>query len=127
MGIQERVTSYSQRYIDKKTKHYLKETTLIRDVFTSYLKYTKNGNPERPIISSKSHPTERILQFVVNVIPKLSARLELFYTQKSILKTYILKCIWKMTKAYIIWLHPVRQLELMKHLSLGGWRPIWLT
>ena len=48
MGIQERVTSYSQRYIDKKTKHYLKETTLMREVFSSYLKYTKTATRDVP-------------------------------------------------------------------------------
>ena len=38
--------------------------TLSPDGFTFCLKCQKQGNPRRPIVSSNSHPTERISQFV---------------------------------------------------------------
>ena len=52
----------------------------MRDVFTFYLKYTK-PQPGTSNSSSNSRPTERLLQFVVNVVPKLFARV--VYTQKN--------------------------------------------
>ena len=68
---QQRVIVYIERmfndgYIDEKIKKYLQHRpTLNRDVFTFDLKYIKREILHgRPIVSSNSHPTERIPQFV---------------------------------------------------------------
>ena len=76
--IQQRVTVYIERmfndgYIDKKTKKYLVQTNVKPGRFYILPKIHKTGNPGRPIVSSNSHPTERISQFVdYNINPLLS-------------------------------------------------------
>ena len=65
--IQQRVTVYIERmfndgYIDKKTKKYLVQTNVKPGRF--YILPKIHGNPGRPIVSSNSHPTEHISQFV---------------------------------------------------------------
>ena len=67
--IQQRVTVYIERmfndgYIDKKTKKYLVQTNVKPGRFYILPKIHKTGNPGRPIVSSNSHPTEHISQFV---------------------------------------------------------------
>ena len=67
--IQQRVTVYVKRmlkngYIDEKTKQYLIQTDVKPGRFYILPKIHKTGNPGRPIVSSNSHPTERISQFV---------------------------------------------------------------
>ena len=79
--IQERVTTYGQRmlkegYIDKKTKQYLIQTNVKPGRFYILPKIHKTGNPRRPIVSSKGHPTERISQFIDFHINPLVASLD---------------------------------------------------
>ena len=67
--IQNRVTFYVNRmYKDKlindKTKQYLIQTDVKPGRFYILPKIHKPGNPGRPIVSSNSHPTERISHFV---------------------------------------------------------------
>ena len=67
--IQERVTVYIERmfndgYIDEKPKKYLVQTYVKPGRFYILPKIHKTGNPGRPLVSSNSHPTERISQFV---------------------------------------------------------------
>ena len=67
--IQQRVTVYIERmfndgYIDEKTITYLVQTNVKPGRFYILPKIHKTGNPGRPIVSSNSHPTERISQFV---------------------------------------------------------------
>ena len=67
--IQQRVTVYIERmfndgYIDEKAKTYLVQTNVKPGRFYILPKIHKTGNPGRPIVSSNSHPTERISQFV---------------------------------------------------------------
>ena len=65
--IQQRVTIYIQNmlkdgYTDEKTKQYLVQTDVKPGHFYTLPKIHKTGNPGRPIVSSNSHPTERISQ-----------------------------------------------------------------
>ena len=67
--IQKRVTFYVNRMnhdglIDDKTRQYLLQTDAKPGRFYILPKIHKPGNPGRPIVSSNSHPTERISQFV---------------------------------------------------------------
>ena len=67
--IQQRVTVYIERmfndgYIDEKTKKYLVQTNVTPGRFYILPKIHKTGYPGRSIVSSNSHPTERISQFV---------------------------------------------------------------
>ena len=50
--------------IDDKTRQYLLRTDAKPGRFYILPKIHKPGNPGRPIVSSNSHPTERISQFV---------------------------------------------------------------
>ena len=79
--IQQRVTVYIERmfkdgYIDEKTKKYLVQTNVKSGRFYVLLKIHKKGNPGRPIVSSNSHPTERISQFVDYYINPLVSTLD---------------------------------------------------
>ena len=67
--IQKRVTFYVNRMnhdglIDDKTRQYLLQTDAKPGRFYILPKIHKPGNPGRRIVSSNSHPTERISQFV---------------------------------------------------------------
>ena len=67
--IQKRVQIYVQRMhrdqiIDDHTKRFLLQTDPKPGRFYILPKIHKQGNPGRPIVSSNSHPTERISQFV---------------------------------------------------------------
>ena len=67
--IQERVTTYTERLlhdgiIDSRTKSFLFEPNPKPGRFYILPKIQKHGNPGRRIVSSNSHPTERLLQFV---------------------------------------------------------------
>ena len=67
--IQKRVTfyvnrMYHERLINEKTRKYLIQTDVKPGRFYILPKIHKPGNPGRPIVSSNSHPTERISQFV---------------------------------------------------------------
>ena len=67
--IQKRVTFYVNRMyhdglINEKTRQYLIQTDVKPGRFYILPKIHKPGNPGRPIVSSNSHPTERISQFV---------------------------------------------------------------
>ncbi|CAH3162746.1 unnamed protein product [Porites lobata] len=79
--IQQRVTVYIERmfddgYIDEKTKKYLVQTNVKPGRFYIRPKIHKTGNPGRPIVSSNSHPTERISQFVDYYINPLVSTLD---------------------------------------------------
>ena len=79
--IQQRVTVYVKRmlkngYIDEKTKQYLIQTDVKPGRFYILPKIHKTGNPGRPIVSSNSHPTERISQFVDHHINPLVSSLD---------------------------------------------------
>ena len=79
--IQQRVTVYIERmfndgYIDEKTKKYLVQTNVKPGRFYILPKIHKTGNPGRPIVSSNSHPTERISQFVDYYINPLVSTLD---------------------------------------------------
>ena len=50
--------------IDDETAKYLKENSPKPGRFYTIPKIHKQGHPGRPIVSSNSHPTERISQFV---------------------------------------------------------------
>ena len=68
-NIQLRVKEYVNRmhrddYIDNKTKKYLIQSDPKPGRFYILPKIHKAGNPGRPIVSSNSHPTERISEFV---------------------------------------------------------------
>ena len=67
--IQKHVQIYVQRMhrdqiIDDHTKRFLLQTDPKPGRFYILPKIHKQGNPGRPIVSSNSHPTERISQFV---------------------------------------------------------------
>ena len=67
--IQKRVTfyvsrMYHDRLINEKTRKYLIQTDVKPGRFYILPKIHKPGNPGRPIVSSNSHPTECISQFV---------------------------------------------------------------
>ena len=67
--IQKRVTYYVNRMhkdklISDKTRQYLIQTDVKPGRFYILPKIHKPGNPGRPIVSSNSHPTERISHFV---------------------------------------------------------------
>ncbi|XP_078370299.1 uncharacterized protein LOC144654063, partial [Oculina patagonica] len=67
--VQKRVRKYTKRMnrdkiISDETKRYLIQTDPKPGRFYILPKVHKQGNPGRPIVSSNSHPTERISQFV---------------------------------------------------------------
>ena len=67
--IQKRILKYTERMtrdkiINEETKRYLIQTDPKPGRFYILPKVHKQGNPGRPIVSSNSHPTERISQFV---------------------------------------------------------------
>ena len=67
--IQKRVTFYVDRMhndklINDKTRQYLKKSDVKPGRFYILPKVHKPGNPGRPIVSSNSHPTERLSHFV---------------------------------------------------------------
>ena len=69
VNIQKRVTVYANRMytddlIDEKTKQYLIQPDVKPGRFYILPKVHKPGNPGRPIVSSKSHPTEHISHFI---------------------------------------------------------------
>ena len=68
---------FNDGYIDEKTKKYLVQTNVKPGRFYILPKIHKTGNPGRPIVSSNSHPTERISQFVD------------YYTSKTLLTSLI--------------------------------------
>ena len=79
--IQQRFTVYIERtfndgYIDEKTKKYLVQTNVKPGRFYILPYIHKTGNPGRPIVSSNSHLTERISQFVDYHINPLVSTLE---------------------------------------------------
>ena len=55
---------FNDGYIDEKTKKYLVQTNVKPGRFYILPYIHKTGNPGRPIVSSNSHLTERISQFV---------------------------------------------------------------
>ena len=55
---------YHDGLINDKTRQYLIQTDVKPGRFYILPKIHKPGNPGRPIVSSNSHPTERISQFV---------------------------------------------------------------
>ena len=55
---------YHDGLINEKTRQYLIQTDVKPGRFYIPPKIHKPGNPGRPIVSSNSHPTERISQFV---------------------------------------------------------------
>ena len=55
---------YKDKVINDKTKQYLIQTDVKPGRFYILPKIHKPGNPGRPIVSSNSHPTERISHFV---------------------------------------------------------------
>ena len=67
--IQKRVTFYVNRMhkdklMNDKTKQYLIQSDVKPGRFYILPKVHKPGNPGRPIVSSNSHPTERLSHFV---------------------------------------------------------------
>ena len=68
---------FNDGYIDEKTKKYLVQTNVKPGRFCILPKIHKTENPGRPIVSSNSHPTERISQFVD------------YYTSKTLLTSLI--------------------------------------
>ena len=67
--IQNRILKYTERMnrdniINEETKRFLIQTDPKPGRFYILPKVHKQGNPGRPIVSSNSHPTERISQFV---------------------------------------------------------------
>ena len=67
--IQKRVPFYVNRMhkdklINNKTKQYLIQSDVKPGRFYILPKVHKPGNPGRPIVSSNSHPTERLSHFV---------------------------------------------------------------
>ena len=67
--IQKRVTFYvnrmhKEKLINDKTKQYLFQSDVKPGPFYILPKVHKPGNPARPIVSSNSHPTERLSHFV---------------------------------------------------------------
>ena len=67
--IQKRVTFYVNRMhkdklINDKTKQYLIQSNVKPGRSYILPKVNKPGNPGRPIVSSNSHPTERLYHFV---------------------------------------------------------------
>ena len=55
---------HHDRLVNEKTRKYLIQTDVKPGRFYILPKIHKPGNPGRPIVSSNSHPTERISQFV---------------------------------------------------------------
>ena len=55
---------YTDNNINDKTKQYIIQTDVKPGRFYILAKIHKPGNPGRPIVSSNSHPTERISHFV---------------------------------------------------------------
>ena len=63
---------YNDKLIDEKTYKYLTSNTNPRAGRLYILpKIHKQGNPDRPILSSNGHPTERISEFVDNQLKPL--------------------------------------------------------
>ncbi|XP_048575670.1 uncharacterized protein LOC125557291 [Nematostella vectensis] len=78
--IQKRVTTYINRMhtdgiINQDTKSYLTPKDSKSGRFYILPKIHKHGNPGRPIISSNSHPTERISEFVDYYLQPLVSKL----------------------------------------------------
>ena len=67
---------FGDGYIDEKPKKYLVQTNMEPGRFYILPKIHKTGNPGRPIVSSNSHPTERISQFVDYHINSLVSTLD---------------------------------------------------
>ena len=61
--------------IDDESAKYLKENSPKPGRFYTIPKMHKQGNPGRPIVSSNSHPTERISQFVDHHLQPLVTKL----------------------------------------------------
>ena len=69
VDIQKQLTIYVNRIytddlIDEKTKQYLTQPDVKPGSFCILPKVHKPGNPGRPIVSSNSHPTERMSHFI---------------------------------------------------------------
>ena len=82
-NVQERVTIYvngmhDDGFIDDKTREYLIQTDVKPGQFYILPKVHKPGNPGRPIVSSNSHPTERISHFVDYYLQPLVHKLPSF-------------------------------------------------
>ena len=82
-NVQERVTIYvngmhDDGFIDDKTREYLIQTDVKPGRFYILPKVHKPGNPGRPIVSSNSHPTERISHFVDYYLQPLVHKLPSF-------------------------------------------------
>ena len=56
---------YTDDLIDEKTKEYLIQPDVKPGRFYVLPKVHKPCNPGRPIVSSNSHPTERISHFII--------------------------------------------------------------
>ena len=81
--IQKRVTFYVNRmhkdkFINDKTKQYLIQSDVKPGRFYILPKIHKPGNPGRPIVSSNSHPTERLSHFVEYYLQPLVHKLPSF-------------------------------------------------
>ena len=81
--IQKRVTFYVNRMhkdklINDKTKQYLIQSDVKPGRFYILPKVHKPGNPGRPIVSSNSHPTERLSHFVDYYLQPLVHKLPSF-------------------------------------------------
>ena len=81
--IQKRVTFYVNRmhkdkFINDKTKQYLIQSDVKPGRFYILPKIHKPGNPGRPIVSSNSHPTERLSHFVDYYLQPLVHKLPSF-------------------------------------------------
>ena len=93
--IQQRVTVYIERmfndgYIDEKTKKYLVQTNVKPGRFYILPKIHKTGNHGRPTVSSNSHPTEHISQFVDYYInPLISTWIHTLKTLLTSLITFL--------------------------------------
>ena len=81
--IRKRVTFYVNRMhkdklINDKTKQYLIQSDVKPGRFYILPKVHKSGNPGRPIVSSNSHPTERLSHFVDYHLQPLIRKLSSF-------------------------------------------------
>jgi len=66
---------FRSHYIDDKTCKYLIQNDTKPGRFYILPKIHKPGNPGRPIVSSNSHPTERISEFVDYYLQPLVSKL----------------------------------------------------
>ena len=69
---------HTDNYINDKTKQYVIQTDVKPGRFYILPKIHNKGNPGRPIVSSNSHPTERISHFVDHHLQPLVHKLPLF-------------------------------------------------